>query len=74
VLRNVSLTIPLTVTAEFDIDCVHDIRWNPDCFDSLVLPDGYKDLVLAHVENQLNGKEIFDDVINGKGSFIVFNY
>jgi len=39
-----------------------------------VLPDGYKDLVLAHVENQLNGKEIFDDVINGKGSFIVFNY
>lgn len=64
--------ILLTVTAEFDIGGVHDIQWSPECFDSLVLPDGYKDLVLAHVENQLNGEESFDDVINGKGSFILF--
>src|SRR5262249_54112346 len=29
--------IILIVTDDFDIDCVHDIHWNPDCFDSLVL-------------------------------------
>jgi len=32
-----------------------------------VLPDGYKDLILAFVESQLKDGETFDDVINGKG-------
>ena len=67
-----SLTLPLTTTAEFNVDDVHDIDWNTDCFDTLVLPDGYKDLVLAHVENQLKGGETFDDVIHGKGLSLPF--
>jgi hypothetical protein len=46
---------------------VEDITWNSEPFESLVLPDGYKDLILAFVESQLKTGEVFDDVINGKG-------
>jgi ATPase family associated with various cellular activities (AAA) len=56
----------------FAVDCIHDIAWNKSVFDSLVLPDGYKDLILAHVESQLlDGGGSFDDVINGKGGGLV---
>jgi hypothetical protein len=53
--------------ATFRIEGIQDIGWNHDPFDSLVLPDGYKDLILAFVESQLRQGDTFDDVINGKG-------
>ena len=52
----------------FDVDRIHDIEWNEEPFDDLVLPDGYKDLILAFVESQLKQNERFEDVINGKGT------
>ncbi|KAK4184397.1 putative nucleotidase [Podospora australis] len=55
----------------FDVERIVDIEENPEPFDSLVLPDGYKDLILSFVENQLKDGEQFDDVINGKGGGLV---
>lgn len=49
------------------MDRIQDIEWNTSPFESLVLPDGYKDLILSFVESQLKDGESFDDVINGKG-------
>lgn len=55
----------------FDVDRIRDIEWNASPFDSLVLPEGYKDLILSFVENQLKDGDMFDDVINGKGGGLV---
>ena len=51
----------------FDVDRIRDIKFNTQPFDSLVLPEGYKDLILSFVEAQLKDGDTFDDVINGKG-------
>jgi hypothetical protein len=51
----------------FDVDCIDDVDWDIHAFDSLVLPEGYKDLILAFVDSQLKKGDSFDDVINGKG-------
>jgi SpoVK/Ycf46/Vps4 family AAA+-type ATPase len=56
---------------KFSVDRISDVDWNEEPFDSLVLPDGYKDLILAFVESQLKQNERFDDVINGKGGGLV---
>ncbi|KAI8224684.1 hypothetical protein K4K54_005128 [Colletotrichum sp. SAR 10_86] len=55
----------------FEVDRVHDIEWNTKPFESLVLPDGYKELILAFVESQVKDNDNFDDVINGKGGGLV---
>ncbi|KXH27943.1 hypothetical protein CNYM01_04543 [Colletotrichum nymphaeae SA-01] len=55
----------------FEVDRIHDIEWNTKPFESLVLPEGYKDLILAFVESQVKDKVAFDDVINGKGGGLV---
>ncbi|KAK0619680.1 P-loop containing nucleoside triphosphate hydrolase protein [Immersiella caudata] len=55
----------------FDVDRIKEIEFNTEPFDSLVLPPGYKDLVLSFVENQLKDGDTFDDVINGKGGGLV---
>ncbi|KAF6839164.1 hypothetical protein CMUS01_04359 [Colletotrichum musicola] len=55
----------------FKVDRISDIEWNTSPFESLVLPDGYKDLILAFVESQVKDKNRFDDVINGKGGGLV---
>lgn len=55
----------------FEVDRIHDIEWNTKPFESLVLPEGYKDLILAFVESQIKDKVAFDDVINGKGGGLV---
>jgi len=57
--------------AIFEVDRIRDIEFNTQPFDSLVLPEGYKDLVLSFVENQLKDGDTFDDVINGKGGGLV---
>ncbi|KAF2396473.1 P-loop containing nucleoside triphosphate hydrolase protein [Trichodelitschia bisporula] len=55
----------------FNVEHVEDIKWNAEPFEALVLPDGYKELVLAFVESQLTRGEEFGDVINGKGGGLV---
>ncbi|KAM0330094.1 hypothetical protein ACHAQA_004265 [Verticillium albo-atrum] len=55
----------------FDVDRVEDIKWNTEPFESLVLPEGYKDLILSFVESQVKEGDTFDDVINGKGGGLV---
>lgn len=56
---------------DFNIDGVEDVEFDTTPFDSLVLPDGYKDLILAFVESQLKEGDSFEDVINGKGGGLV---
>jgi hypothetical protein len=46
---------------------VHEIVWDDRAFESLVLPPGYKDLILSFTKNQNSSEEILDDVIEGKG-------
>jgi SpoVK/Ycf46/Vps4 family AAA+-type ATPase len=55
----------------FDINRIVDIEFNPTPFESLVLPEGYKDLMLSFVESQIKDGDTFDDVINGKGGGLV---
>ncbi|KAK5656738.1 hypothetical protein OQA88_4286 [Cercophora sp. LCS_1] len=55
----------------YDVDRIVDINFNTKPFDSLVLPEGYKDLILSFVESQLKDGDTFDDVINGKGGGLV---
>ncbi|KAF2004026.1 P-loop containing nucleoside triphosphate hydrolase protein [Amniculicola lignicola CBS 123094] len=58
--------------AKFHVDNIHDIVWDDRAFDSLVLPPGYKDLILSFTRNQNATEESkFDDVIEGKGQGIV---
>ncbi|ORX98026.1 P-loop containing nucleoside triphosphate hydrolase protein [Clohesyomyces aquaticus] len=57
--------------AKFQVDNVHEIVWDDRAFDSLVLPPGYKDLILSFTKSQNSTEEQFDDVIEGKGQGIV---
>lgn len=52
----------------FYIGSVGDNTWNDGAFDSLVLPNDHKELILALTESQVANKETFDDVIQGKGT------
>ena len=61
------ITFLIIETGAFDVSRICDIAWNTSPFESLVLPDGYKDLILSFVESQLKDGDTFDDVINGKG-------
>ena len=58
--------------ATFNVDGIRDIAWNDDAFDSLVLAEEEKDLLLAFAEGQVNAKPGgFDDFIQGKGKGII---
>ncbi|KAI0454590.1 P-loop containing nucleoside triphosphate hydrolase protein [Xylaria acuta] len=56
---------------EFFVDSVSEIVFNEDAFDSLVLPEGNKSLILAIAQAQVRNKDIFDDFIAGKGQGII---
>lgn len=56
---------------EFFVDSVSDIVFDSDAFNSLVLPDGHKSLILAIAQAQAKNKDVFDDVIAGKGKGII---
>lgn len=56
---------------EFYVDEVIDIVFNEHAFDSLVLPEGHKSLILAFAQSQIKYKDSFDDVISGKGKGII---
>ncbi|KAE8422372.1 P-loop containing nucleoside triphosphate hydrolase protein [Aspergillus pseudocaelatus] len=51
----------------FEVTKITSITWNNDAFSHLMLPTGYKNLILSFVEGQATSKKAFDDVIKGKG-------
>lgn len=55
----------------FFVEYVTEIVWNDNAFSKLVLPDDTKDLLLSFVESQVENKNTFDDVIQGKGKGII---
>ncbi|TGJ83899.1 hypothetical protein E0Z10_g4853 [Xylaria hypoxylon] len=69
VIRGYALRAKLWL--EFFIDSVSEIVFNDNAFDSLVLPEGHKSLILAIAQTQIKKKHIFDDVIAGKGRGII---
>lgn len=64
-------SLKLKKWAKFNVDDVKEIVWNDRAFDSLVLPQGYKDLILSFTKSQSMNSEVFDDVIEGKGQGII---
>ncbi|KAF4465443.1 ATPase [Fusarium albosuccineum] len=56
---------------EFDVDGVADIAWNDDAFSNLLLPAGYKNLILSFINEKGSNQPAFDDIIEGKGLGIV---
>ena len=55
----------------FSIETVKDIKYNDTAFESLVLPNDHKELILALAESQVSNKETFDDVVQGKGKGMI---
>ncbi|KAH7388922.1 ATPase [Cadophora sp. MPI-SDFR-AT-0126] len=55
----------------FFVDFVKEIVWNDNAFSKLVLPDDTKELLMSFVESQVENKNTFDDVIQGKGKGII---
>jgi hypothetical protein len=55
----------------FLVDSVSEITFNSLAFESLVLPENQKDLILAFSQSQIKNKNSFDDVISGKGRGII---
>jgi hypothetical protein len=49
------------------VDQIKPINFSDNAFQSLVLPNEQKDLILAFVESQVKHKNEFDDIIEGKG-------
>ena len=56
---------------EFSIGSVRDIKFNENAFESLVMPEDHKELILALTESQAKNKESFDDIIQGKGKGMI---
>lgn len=55
------------IQVTFSIGSVKDIQWNDGAFESLVLPEDHKELILALTQSHVQNKDGFDDVIQGKG-------
>lgn len=55
----------------FDVDGISDIIWNEEAFERLILPRGFKNLILSFVEGQTSSDYTFDDIIEGKGLGII---
>jgi SpoVK/Ycf46/Vps4 family AAA+-type ATPase len=64
-LRGYSLKNKLWLN--FFVNCVQEIEWQKDAFDRLVLPKNQKELILGFTESQKKYRDMFDDVIEGKG-------
>ncbi|KAF4977276.1 hypothetical protein FZEAL_6164 [Fusarium zealandicum] len=56
---------------EFFIDEVTEVKFNGQAFNSLVLPQDQKELILAFAQSQVKYKDAFDDIISGKGKGII---
>lgn len=55
----------------FFIGSVLAIEYNESAFESLVLPEDHKELILALAESQVQHRDKFDDVIQGKGKGMI---
>ncbi|KXH28647.1 hypothetical protein CSAL01_02475 [Colletotrichum salicis] len=55
----------------FTVDNVDEIEWNDTCASNLILPNGYKDLLLSLVKEQMLAEDGFDDFIEQKGQGLV---
>lgn len=53
------------------IDHANPVPWNYEAFDRLVLPSNYKNLIISFVESQAENRDVFDDIIEGKGQGII---
>jgi hypothetical protein len=53
------------------VDQIIPIKFSDNAFQSLVLPNEQKDLILAFVESQVKHKNDFDDIIEGKGKGMI---
>ena len=56
---------------EFSVELLEPIRWNSDCFDSLVLDPSVKKTMQALVSVHSRERESFDDIVKGKGQGLV---
>lgn len=52
---------------ELYLDLIKDITFSDDAFDSLVIPEDQKEVILSFAESQANNSKVFDDVVSGKG-------
>ncbi|KAK1486018.1 hypothetical protein CCUS01_15214 [Colletotrichum cuscutae] len=66
-VRGYSLKIKTWV--EFRVNNITDIVYNEAAFDHLILPQGYKQLILSFIEGSKRAG--FDDIIGGKGLGII---
>lgn len=53
------------------VNSVHDITFNSRAFESLVLPENQKELILGFTATQQGYRNTYDDVIEGKGRGII---
>lgn len=51
----------------FYLDMIKDIKFDENAFESLVLPEDQKEMILSFAESQALNQGVFDDVISGKG-------
>jgi hypothetical protein len=51
----------------FLVDNLHEIAWNDEAFENLVLPDGDKELAWEFVESKAKSESTFDDFVPEKG-------
>lgn len=56
---------------EFHVERITPIKFNDTAFQSFALPADQKDSILALVESQVENKESFDDVIQGRGKGVI---
>ena len=55
----------------FSIGSVSDIVYSETAFENLVLPESHKELILALAASQIQHRDSFDDVIQGKGKGMI---
>ncbi|MCJ1262988.1 hypothetical protein MMC22_002858 [Lobaria immixta] len=56
----------------FEIDNIKEIQYNPDAFETLVLPREQKETILSLVRVHADKRLAFDDIIKGKGKGMIF--
>ncbi|KAH7169988.1 P-loop containing nucleoside triphosphate hydrolase protein [Dactylonectria macrodidyma] len=58
--------------AYFKVEHVHEVEFDNDAFEQLVLSEGKKQLIKSLVEQQGVDDDGFDDIVKGKGKGLVF--
>lgn len=56
----------------FDVDHINKIEYNSDAFNTLMLDEEQKQMILSLVKVHTDDKLSFDDVIKGKGRGMIF--